>query len=48
MVPVVVNLTNVGSPTITVAVPTVTQLNIAVLSRVPQVNVAGVSFAGIR
>jgi hypothetical protein len=42
------SLTNVGSPTITVAVAPITQLNIAVLSSLPQVNIASVSVAGIR
>jgi hypothetical protein len=43
-----ITLTNVGSPTITVAVAPITQLNIAVLSSLPQVSIASVSFAGIR
>ena len=36
-------LNNVGSPTITVAVVPVTQFNIAVLSSLPQRNLAGIS-----
>jgi hypothetical protein len=43
-----ISLTNVGSPTITVAVAPITQLNLAVLSSLPQVNLASVSVAGIR
>jgi hypothetical protein len=42
------SLTNVGSPTITVAVAPITQLNIAVLSSVPQVNLASVTLAGLQ
>jgi hypothetical protein len=38
-----ISLTNVGSPTITVAVAPITQL-----SSLRQVNIASVSFAGIR
>ena len=41
------SLSNVGSPTISVVVTPITQLNIAVLSSLPQVNIARVSFAGL-
>ena len=40
-------LINVGSPRITIAAVPVTQLNIAVLSSLPQLNTVNVLLAGL-
>ena len=40
-------LNNVGSPVINIAVVPITQLNIALFSNAPQLNVATVALAGL-